>query len=387
MPPALEAQSPNHWTTREVPTHTHFQWLLGLWLRAWFSLNSFDLESSDKVDSGGVGEFGTSSWFCSDGKESACSVEDLGSIPGLRRSPGEGNGNPLQYSCLGNPMDRGVWIAHGVTKSQTRQSDWHFHFPDLNSITCGRSDFGRGRGSPVSTIGTMSHIPGHVFPLLKTHPCFPVVVQLLSCVWLFVTPWTVVRQASLSFTIFQSLLKLMSIESKMPSNHLILCHPLLLLLSNFPRSRVFFMSWLVCIRWSKYWSFSFSWILASHSGPLWSGPCLSSVSSGLFNCTCLVVLFIQKTIFHPLYCLCPFIKDELTTFTWVCLYALCSDLLIYLSIPSSIIHCLDYCSFTILSLPIHEHGISLHLFSSLISFIRLCSFPLIDLFFPIILLW
>ena len=63
-------------------------------------------------------------------------------------------------------------------------------------------------------------------------------------------------------------------------------------------------------------------------------------------------------------------------------------LLIYLSIPSSIIHCLDYCSFTILSLPIHEHGISLHLFSSLISFIRLCSFPLIDLFFfPIILLW
>ena len=135
------------------------------------------------------------------------------------------------------------------------------------------------------------------------------------------------------------------------------------------------------------WSFSFSWILASHSGPLWSGPCLSSVSLGLFNCTCLVVLFIEKTIFHPLYCLCPFIKDELTTFMWVCLYVLCSDLLIYLSIPSSIIHCLDYCSFTILSLPIHEHGISLHLFSSLISFIRLCSFSLIDLFFPIILLW
>jgi len=55
-------------------------------------------------------------------KESAYSAGDLGSIPGLRRYPGEGNGNPLQYSCLGNPMDRGTWqaIVHGVTKSWTR---------------------------------------------------------------------------------------------------------------------------------------------------------------------------------------------------------------------------------------------------------------------------
>ena len=61
----------------------------------------------------------------SDGKESACNVGDLGSIPGLGRSSGEGNGNPLQYSCLKNPMDRGAWqaTAHGVTKSQTRLSD------------------------------------------------------------------------------------------------------------------------------------------------------------------------------------------------------------------------------------------------------------------------
>ena len=57
----------------------------------------------------------------SDGNESACSVGDLGWIPGLGRSPGEGNGNPLQYSCLGNPTDGGAWQAtvHGVTKNRT----------------------------------------------------------------------------------------------------------------------------------------------------------------------------------------------------------------------------------------------------------------------------
>ena len=85
-----------------------------------------------------------------------------------------------------------------------------------------------------------------------------VVVQLLSCVQLFVNPWTAAHQASLSFTISQSLLKLMSIESVMPSNHLILCHPLLLLPSVFPGSRVFSNESALCIRWLKYWSFSFS---------------------------------------------------------------------------------------------------------------------------------
>ena len=64
----------------------------------------------------------------SDSKASAYNVGDLSSIPGLGRSPGEGNGNPLQYSCLENLMDRGVWQAtvHGVTKSQTRLSDFTF---------------------------------------------------------------------------------------------------------------------------------------------------------------------------------------------------------------------------------------------------------------------
>ena len=62
----------------------------------------------------------------SDGKASAYNAGDLGSIPGLGRSPGEGNGNPLQYYCLENPMDRGAWwaTAHGVSKSRTRLSDF-----------------------------------------------------------------------------------------------------------------------------------------------------------------------------------------------------------------------------------------------------------------------
>ena len=86
---------------------------------------------------------------------------------------------------------------------------------------------------------------------------FPaVVVQLLLCVLFFVTPWTAACQASLSFTVSWSLLKLMSIESMMPSNHLILYHPLLLLPSIFPSIRVFSNESALCIRWPKYCSFS-----------------------------------------------------------------------------------------------------------------------------------
>ena len=83
-------------------------------------------------------------------------------------------------------------------------------------------------------------------------------VQSLSCFRLFATPWTAALQASLSFTISQSLLKLMSIESVMPSNHLILCCPLLLLPSIFPNIRVSSSEVAVHIRWPKYWSFSLS---------------------------------------------------------------------------------------------------------------------------------
>ena len=83
-------------------------------------------------------------------------------------------------------------------------------------------------------------------------------VQSLSHVRLFATPWTAARQASLSITNSWSLLKFMSIESVMASNHPILCHPLLLLPSIFPRIRVFSNVSFLCIRQPKYWSFSFS---------------------------------------------------------------------------------------------------------------------------------
>ena len=96
-------------------------------------------------------------------------------------------------------------------------------------------------------------------PLVVQHllACFSS-VQSLCCVWLFVTPWTAARQASLSITNSRSFLKLMSNESVMPSNHLILCRPLLLSPSIFPNIRVFSNELVLCIRWPKYWSFSFS---------------------------------------------------------------------------------------------------------------------------------
>ena len=85
------------------------------------------------------------------------------------------------------------------------------------------------------------------------------VVQSLSHVQLFGTPWTAARQASPSFTVSWGLLKLMSIESVMPSNYLILCHPFLFLPSTFPSTRVFSSeSAALCIRWTKNWSFSSS---------------------------------------------------------------------------------------------------------------------------------
>ena len=84
------------------------------------------------------------------------------------------------------------------------------------------------------------------------------VVQLISCVQLFVTPSTVALQSSLSYTISQSLLKLMSIDLVMPPNNLILCHPLLLLTSIFPSIMVFSDESDLHIRWPKYWNFNFS---------------------------------------------------------------------------------------------------------------------------------
>ena len=110
-------------------------------------------------------------------------------------------------------------------------------------------------------------------------------VQSLSSVWLFVNPWTAARQPSLSITNSRSLLKLMSIELVMPSSHLILYRPLLLLPSIFPSIRVFSNESVLCIRWPKYWSFSFN-----------IGP--SSECSGLisFRMDWLDLLVVQGTL-------------------------------------------------------------------------------------------
>ena len=116
-----------------------------------------------------------------------------------------------------------------------------------------------------------------------------VVVQSLSHVQLFATSWTMVCQAPLSFTISQSLLKLMSIESMVPSNHLILCHPLFLLPSIFPSIGVFSNEFTLHIRWPKYWSLHFSISPSSEYSEL------IFYSTDLFD-----LLAVQRTLKSPL---------------------------------------------------------------------------------------
>ena len=115
------------------------------------------------------------------------------------------------------------------------------------------------------------------YRLLLLPSVFPSSVQSLSYVRLFATPWTAVHQASLSITNSQNLLSLMSIESVMPSNHLILCRPLLLLPSVFPSIRVFSNESVLRIRWPKYWSFSLFWLihLYKNLGVLCITTCMS----------------------------------------------------------------------------------------------------------------
>ena len=96
------------------------------------------------------------------------------------------------------------------------------------------------------------------FSHLLLYICFLSSVQSLSRVWLFATPWTAACQASLSITNSRSLLKLMSIKLVMPSNHLILCRPILFPLSIFPSIRVFANESVLLIKWPKFWSFNFS---------------------------------------------------------------------------------------------------------------------------------
>ena len=233
----------------------------------------------------------------SDGKESTCHAGDQSSIPGSGRSYGEGNGNPLQYSCLENPMNRGAWwgIVHRVAKNQA-QLKWlsthtqkereyiisvllgsNANHYTLNYVgkwyvcCCWRVWEWRCRRSwrqhkwKLLCLTCSAHpicVKGSVFSplwggLYRMHVVVAI-VQLLSHVQLFVTPGTIACQVPLSPTISWSLLKLMSTESVMLSNHLILCSPLVLLLSIFSNIGVFSNKLALHISWPKYWSFSFS---------------------------------------------------------------------------------------------------------------------------------
>ena len=156
------------------------------------------------------------------GKESTCNTGDPGLIPGLGRSPGGGMATHSSILAWRIPMDRGAWwtTVHGVTNSQARLSDWaHSTLPKR-----------LGDRSVQFSHSVMSNSA---------------------------TSWTAAQQASLSITNSQSLPKPMSIELVMPSSHLILCRPLLLLPSIFPSLRVFSNESALHIRWPKYWSFSF----------------------------------------------------------------------------------------------------------------------------------
>ena len=141
----------------------------------------------------------------------------------------------LSHVWLCNPMD---YTVHGILKA--RIQEW-VTFP-----------FSRGSSQPRDRT-QVSRIAGGFFTSWAT-----VQFSSLICIWLFATPWTAPHQASLSITNSWSLLKLMSIESVMPSNHLILCRPLLLPPSILPSIRVFSNESVLCIRWPKYWSFGFS---------------------------------------------------------------------------------------------------------------------------------
>ena len=144
-------------------------------------------------------------------------------------------------------------------------------------------------------------------------PKFSVLIaQSLSHVLLFVTPWTAALQASRSITISWSFPKLMSIESVIPSNHLVLCHPLLLMPSIFTSLRVFSIESVLHIRWPKYWSFSFSVSpYNEHSGWFPSGltGLISLLSKGLsrvFSSTTVIALRVHGKE-HTLRVCCNFV--------------------------------------------------------------------------------
>ena len=155
---------------------------------------------------------------------------------------------PRSRVSNGNPMGDYVWDPF-TRLIQVPQ--WSSCFSSWSAYTSSSTL------QPYQILSWSSH-PLLLIKILQWLPTCPkIVVQLLSSVRLFATPRTAAHQASLFFTIFWSLLKLMSIESVMPSNHLILRHPLLLP-SSFPSIRVFSNESVLLIRWPKYWRLSFN---------------------------------------------------------------------------------------------------------------------------------
>ena len=189
-----------------------------LWLWPYLEIESDVIKTRIKKDHPGLGMVLNGFPGGSDGKASACSMGDPGSIPGSGRSPGEGNGNPLQYSCLENSMDGGaLWTTvHGVTKSRTGLSDFtslHLNPISMSSEEDGKEDLmhRRGHGKTEAETGGMQ-------PRTKKHPeleeegrilsgalressCLCACSHMLSCFQLFATSWTAAHQAFLSFTI------------------------------------------------------------------------------------------------------------------------------------------------------------------------------------------
>ena len=148
-----------------------------------------------------------------------------------------------------------LWLLHGFQHHQLNNSGYRLAI-SLKYVLTYVYTFETNTMIKIMNIS----IPAIRFLMILSNSCLLTLssVQSLSPVRLFATPWTAARQASLSITNSQSLLKHMSIESVMSSNHLILCHPLLLPPSIFPSIRVFSSESALHIRWPRYWSFSFN---------------------------------------------------------------------------------------------------------------------------------
>ena len=210
-----------------------------------------------------------------DSQQSACNARDPESIPCWKDPLEKGMATHSSILAWRISMDRGAWwaIVHRVAKSQTRLSDFHslthswsteriwpVHWPD-SALTKTKRKILMDIQSQLKCYlweSSVCMICAKILPFVSksdTRWYLSIYkfssVQSLSRVWLFATPWTAAHQASLSITNSRNPPKPISIVSVMPSNHLILCCPLLLLPSIFPSIRVFSSEWVLRIRWPK----------------------------------------------------------------------------------------------------------------------------------------